>query len=87
MKTILAAALAVASMIGTALAGDTDARRVITDDQMDEIVAGNHVIRLVMLRSGLSELSSGRATDATTAAGSIGGVGQDRPAITSLLSR
>ena len=61
MKIILAAAIAAASITGTAFAGDIDAPKVITntptvmsDTQMDQIVAGNHVIRLVELRTGLS---------------------------------
>ena len=91
MKIILAAAIAAASITGTAFAGDIDAPKgvtntptVMSDTQMDQIVAGNHVIRLVLQNSGLAELTSA-AADATTAAGSIGAVGNDRPVIVGLL--
>ena len=62
--------------------GDVPAVKM-TSAQTAEVRGANHVIRLVQF-SGATLLTQA-AIDATTAAGSIGGVGQDRPKIVGLL--
>jgi hypothetical protein len=52
----------------------------MSQDELGEVRGANHVIRLVEFRSGTT-LSTAAAADATRDAGSIGGLGQDRPNI------
>jgi hypothetical protein len=84
MKKLLISAAAIAMATSFAVAGPT----IMADDQMDKIVAGNHVIRLVELRSGRT--FSTEADDAITAAGSKSGSlgkgnAQDRAKIVGML--
>jgi hypothetical protein len=67
-----------------AIVGDTLAE-AMTQHQMANTRGANHVIRLVMLRSGKLTMPTPAATEALIAAGSISGAGQDRPAIVGLL--
>jgi hypothetical protein len=70
---------------GLSFAEETKKPIMLTDTQMDKVVAGNHVIRLVQLRSGRLLLPTTAAEDALTRAGYILGAGNDRPAIVGLL--
>ena len=56
----------------------------LSQEEMADVRGANHVIRLITLRSGTA-LPVAAAVDSTTNAGSIGGVGQDRPKIVGLL--
>ncbi|MEK6216693.1 MAG: hypothetical protein N2B03_05680 [Boseongicola sp.] len=85
MKKLLISAAAIAMGTSFAVAGPT----IMADDQMDKIVAGNHVIRRVELRSGRA-VPPAAAIDATTAAGSNSGAqgrgrAQDRVVIVGML--
>ncbi len=56
----------------------------MTTEQMDAVEGKNHVIRLVEQQTG-KPMPTAAAEEATHAAGSIGAVGKDRPAIVKLL--
>jgi hypothetical protein len=53
----------------------------MSDAQLAEVEGKNHIIRLVLQQTGKDVLPTDAAANATDAAGSIGGVGQDRPNI------
>ena len=55
--------------------------------ELGEVRGANHIIRLVLLRTGKTEMPSQAAADATDRAGSTGGVGNDRPTIVGILNR
>jgi len=92
VKSILfGTAIVLAATAGSVQAGDALSTLAevpavkMTSDQMAKVRGGNHVIRLIMLKTGLSSLPTDAAIAATTVAGSIGGVGQDGPKIDGLL--
>lgn len=93
MKTkliLVGAGIALAVSAGTVQAAEKFATLAdvpavkLTGKQAADVRGANHVIRLVQFRTGRT-LPTDAAIQATTAAGSIGGVGNDRPAIVALL--
>ena len=92
-KTKLLRATLMGGMIaaGTAQAGESfvivgyASAEAMTQQQMVDTRGANHVIRLVLFRTGKAEMPTLAAAEATTRAGSIGGAGKDRPAIVRLL--
>ena len=89
---LLSAAVVLAASAGSVQAGEALSKLFadipgvkLTNEEMKELRGGDHVIRLIQLRAGRTP-PSGAAVGATTAAGSIGMVGEDRPKILILLN-
>ncbi|TXS91907.1 hypothetical protein FV139_14340 [Parahaliea maris] len=58
----------------------------MTSDELAQVRGEGHVRLLVLQQTGKTELPTAAAAAATDAAGSIGAVGNDRPAILRLLN-
>ena len=91
IKSILAAAaIALAASVGSAFAADQFATLAdvavvkLTSDQLAGVRGAAHVRLLVEFKAGDTP-PTGAAVAATTSAGSIGAIGNDRPAILALL--
>ena len=86
------AVVGLATSIGTVQADETFATLAdvspvkLTSEQMAQVRGANHVIRLVLQRTGKESMPTEAAAAATDRAGSIDGAGNDRPAIVRLLN-